>query len=352
MPSQHQFRARSSTMDRTSPGSHSLPPTGNTSSSPSAADPRLEELQSTVDALRAEMHVLARDRVTSLSEADVRPPEPFSGKSADLSLFLDLLRHVFSSRRAQFRHEKTKVDYAISHLRGKAFDWVRPHLRAEEPPEWMDTFEAFAREISERFEAPNDFEDAADRFCSLSQAGSVAAYAEELQECAAILRCPNAIAVRLFYRGLKASLKDELISVPKDMPLKDYAKTVIAIDNSLRERAKERAHEMRPAPPALKKNRTTQPQAAPLAPPARSAPLATRTPAPVSQGSSASHPTRPPLTEEEKNYRRLNHLCLYCGDPGHVVHDCTARPPRPPARTAGAILAATSLQGNAPVQLQ
>jgi hypothetical protein len=203
MPSHPELRGRSHTTGRTSSGSRSVPRADNAESSTSAADPRLEELQSTVDALRDEMRALAQDRAPSLSEADVRPPEPFSGKSADLPLFLDLLRHVFSSRRAQFRREKTKVDYAISHLRGKAFDWVRPHLRAEEPPAWMDTFEAFAREISERFEAPNDFEDAADRFCSLSQTGSVAAYAEELQECAATLNCPNAIAVRIFYKGLR-----------------------------------------------------------------------------------------------------------------------------------------------------
>jgi hypothetical protein len=208
----------------------------------------------------------------------------------------------------------------------------------------MDTFEAFAREISERFEAPNDFEDAADRFCSLSQTGSVAAYAEELQECAATLNCPNAIAVRIFYKGLRASLKDELISVPKNMPLKDYVKAVIAIDNSLRERAKERAQETRPALPAPKKSRVPQAQAAPPAP------LATSRPAPSPQGSSDNRPIRPPLSDEQKDYRRKNNLCLYCGDPGHIVHDCPARPARPPARPAGAILAAAQLQGNAPAQ--
>jgi hypothetical protein len=324
-------------------------PTEPEATEPQAPGAMDEQTQRTIAAMQEQIRALVEDRHPALSEADVRTLEPFSGRPADLPLFLDLLRHVFSSQPAKFHHEKTKVDYAIFRLRGKAFDWVRPYLRVEHPPAWMSSFEAFAREIADRFEAPNDFEDAADRFCSLTQTSTVAAYAEELQECATILNCPNAIAVRIFYKGLKASLKDELISVPKNTPLKDYVKTVIAIDHSLRERAKERvrerAQEPRPGPTAPR-TRATPTQAAPPVP------LASRTPAPEPQGRSASRPARPPLTDEEKEYRRKNSLCLYCGDPGHIVHDCPQRPARPPARAAGAVLATAQFRGNAPAQPQ
>jgi len=33
--------------------------------------------------------------------------------------------------------------------------------------------------------------------------------------------------------------------------------------------------------------------------------------------------TRGPLTNEEKQYRRDNHLCLYCGELGHIAAYCT-----------------------------
>ena len=33
-----------------------------------------------------------------------------------------------------------------------------------------------------------------------------------------------------------------------------------------------------------------------------------------------------PLSEEEKQRRRANHLCLYCGGPGHIVVNCPHRP--------------------------
>ena len=35
-----------------------------------------------------------------------------------------------------------------------------------------------------------------------------------------------------------------------------------------------------------------------------------------------------PLSEEEKQRRRANRLCLYCGGPGHIVVNCPHRPRR------------------------
>ena len=37
---------------------------------------------------------------------------------------------------------------------------------------------------------------------------------------------------------------------------------------------------------------------------------------------------RGPLSDEEKQRRRANHLCLYCGGPGHIAIHCSRRPRR------------------------
>ena len=37
---------------------------------------------------------------------------------------------------------------------------------------------------------------------------------------------------------------------------------------------------------------------------------------------------RGPLTETEKQRRRANRLCLYCGRPGHIAINCPHRPRR------------------------
>ena len=37
---------------------------------------------------------------------------------------------------------------------------------------------------------------------------------------------------------------------------------------------------------------------------------------------------RGPLSDEEKQRRRANRLCLYCGGPGHIAIHCPHRPRR------------------------
>ena len=37
---------------------------------------------------------------------------------------------------------------------------------------------------------------------------------------------------------------------------------------------------------------------------------------------------RGPLSKEEKQRRRANRLCLYCGGPGHIAVNCSHRPRR------------------------
>ena len=37
---------------------------------------------------------------------------------------------------------------------------------------------------------------------------------------------------------------------------------------------------------------------------------------------------RGPLLEEEKQQHHTNHLCLYCGRPGHIAINCPNRPRR------------------------
>jgi hypothetical protein len=74
-----------------------------------------------------------------------------------------------------------------------------------------------------------------------------------------------------------------------------------------------------PARPSL-----TQPQALPP-------PVQNRTsnnsssPSSTASSSRASMPFRP-LTEDEKDYRRRNNLCIYCGANDHVVNVCPVKP--------------------------
>ena len=58
---------------------------------------------------------------------------------------------------------------------------------------------------------------------------------------------------------------------------------------------------------------------------------------------------RGPLSDKEKQYRRANNLCLYCGKPGHMAAECRAKPnkrPNPP----GAIMRQVAGESSQSVQ--
>src|SRR5215468_2107219 len=113
--------------------------------------------------------------------------------------------------------------------------------------------------------------------------------------------------IHLFRRGLKPSIKDELATTPRPTDFDTFVQLVIDIDERLHERATERGRERRSIIP------TPSYGSVPAAP---SAPRA----------SSREHrPDRrpfPPLTEQQKDHRHQNNLCMYCGDPSHAIFDC------------------------------
>jgi 6-phosphogluconolactonase/glucosamine-6-phosphate isomerase/deaminase len=56
---------------------------------------------------------------------------------------------------------------------------------------------------------------------------------------------------------------------------------------------------------------------------------------------------RGPLSEEEKQRRRANRLCLYCGGPGHIAMNC----PHRPKRQVNQITASTNSSKPEPISL-
>ena len=58
-----------------------------------------------------------------------------------------------------------------------------------------------------------------------------------------------------------------------------------------------------------------------------------------------------PLTNEQRQHRRANDLCLYCGSPDHLIRSCPKKGPRQtPHRVDGADTFCQ--QENSNVQLQ
>lgn len=80
-------------------------------------------------------------------------------------------------------------------------------------------------------------------------------------------------------------------------------------------------------------------------------PPAPQPPADPMDLSASSFHRRGPLTQQEKDYRRSQRLCLYCGESGHMIRDCVRRNQKYPVlgRAVGfeSPVEATSESGNA-----
>jgi hypothetical protein len=198
----------------------------------------------------------------------------------------------------------------------------------DNPPAWMDNFSLFAAEITKVFGDPDVIGSATRSLRKLRQTGSVASYASEFRRHSTLLSWGEQALVSQFYDGLKGSIKDELARVERPTELRALIDLATRIDTRLYERSLERGDMPRPSIPA--------PRQHPRGPAA-----------PTTTTSFKANPAQRPvfrrpfqrLSEEQKDYRRKNNLCMYCGAQEHAVHECPIRPkdphrPAPEARAA------------------
>jgi hypothetical protein len=241
-------------------------------------------------------------------------PEPFSGNRRQARQFMMQCQIKFSGEPEKFQSEQQKVLYAASRLRSVAFDWIMPFLaRAEEtptdPPLCLTSFSAFRESFLLMFDDPERKTTAERQLFSLRQGNrSVAATAAEFQRLSLEAGFPEAGAFRLFYNCLNNDIKDELFRLDRPENFLAYVHQAIAVEGRLRERRSERhfGSDQRPA-----RNRPSAPTSSDGAAPMQ---IDALQPA-------QSKPTK--LTPEERARRFRENLCLYCGNAGHVVTDCT-----------------------------
>jgi Ty3 transposon capsid-like protein len=317
----------------------------------------LAKLQEVINSMQHQL-----DAYKSLHIKGFNPgtPEYFDGKStSQLRNFLTQVRVVFSAQPAKFSDDKSKVLYAASHLRGSAFTWAQPYLDMANPPAWMNDFSLFAAEINAVFGDPDLASNNFRRLKRLKQIGSVAAYTAEFRRLASQLSWSDQALVQQYFDGLKDSLQDMLIAANYPEELETLIRLAARMDNLQHQRRTQRGQEPKPAAPAQRKQQlpyvAARPQSVPLTRPAynaASAPVEPSGPRPMELD--ATRPRFQRLTKEQKEHRRRNNLCMYCGEPSHFAQACPTRPKEPysPARVSGTIFTATEPTGKAQTQQQ
>lgn len=257
-------------------------------------------------------------------------PPTFDGKNrGSCEAFLSQCRQFISAcPAAVFQTEMAKIDFVVSYLKDTAFTWAQPHLEKRNTVEAHEMFASFATFCQTLLEnlGESDLRGSNNRrLRALRQTGSAAHYVTEFFAISAQLDWGDEGFRVQFRQGLKSEVKDHLAwRDTEPATLKELAEAAIRADNRIFERRLEDRIGGRSQPA-----RTLASRISPRSPmsytSATSNADALEAPGPVPMEIDATTRRSRPLTAQERTHRLSHNLCLYCGEAGHRVAQCSQR---------------------------
>lgn len=230
-------------------------------------------------------------------------PEKFDGSADKCKGFLRQCSIYFSHQPDAFNQESAKCAFMMSLLTGKALEWATAVWDNEQI---QKSFKYFSQQIKEVFEYPAGGRHISVQLLHLRQGKLCAAdYAVQFRTLAAQSGWNDVALKSVFGEGLNPTLQAELATRDESLTLSEYITLTVKIDNL-----------MRNCP------RSSAPKPVPVT-----------TSSPVTVSADSDEPMqigRARVPEEERQRRRDEELCFYCGQPGHLCNACPGKA-RPPA---------------------
>lgn len=224
-------------------------------------------------------------------------PEKFDGTAVKCRGFLHQCTLFVDQQPSMYPTDSSRIAFISSLLTGRALEWATAVWRPDGSA--FPTFTNFLLQFRNVFEHPTECGDAGEQLLELTQGRRTAAeYSLSFRTLAAQTNWVEDTLKTLFRKGLSAELQSELACRDEGRGLDEYINLAIQIDNLIRSRRPNRY------PPRLTRETSA-------------------TPEPMQLGV-----TR--LTQEERERRLQKHLCLYCGQTGHLRAACPVRPPNDP----------------------
>jgi hypothetical protein len=283
----------------------------------------LQELRNRVSELSNALYQLTLQRAqpspASATNRHINKPPEYDGKDKQFcSTFISHLNLYISVNASLFPTDRDKVAFAASYLRGQAFSWFEPHLLRQDDP-LLDDFQAFTEELIRNLGDPDRERSMTSRLQSLTQIGSASSYASNFFKLSAFLNWNDDALRAQFYSGLKSEVKDALaLSNVDPTTVQELSALAIRLDNRLHERRQEsktRTFSSRPTPNGPQRN-FSRPQ---------TGSTASTGPRPMDLDATKTQRFKP-LTNDERQRRMKENLCLYCGKSGHRVDACPEKP--------------------------
>lgn len=267
-------------------------------------------------------------------ERDQRPgsakklpdPEPFSGDIKELDGWIKQIALKLRGNANWYPTEQDKLGYVVGRLRGKAYDQVESMVRETGEVDY-NTLDDLFQDLKRAFGDPNRAATAANKISRMRQTNQdFSSYIAEFKREVNHTNWNNSAKKDALLSGLSREIKDALVLT--DLRKLDYLeiidvcqnidsnrRTLQSYPNSYKLRDYQGKYTPYPA-----QQLTNRPTSIPLV-----TPTAPAFPPGDPMDLSAAH-LRGPLTEQEKNRRRLENLCLYCAGQGHKARDCPNKP--------------------------
>ena len=278
-------------------------------------------------------------------KAKLREPDAFNGSdSRKLRTFLALCQLNFRSLSAAFPDDTSKINYALSYLKGTALEWFEPALTEGEEEFWMSDWDEFIHQLQVNFGPADPVGDAEEGLdvLRMRDGQKIAKYNVEFNRLAATAKWGDAPLRHAYYKGLPDRIKDSLVHVRKPANLQELRLAAQLIDIRYWERRTEKSRDQ---PNAFKQEKSDKSE---------------RTSDNKSNDNRSHHDKKPnnansgfkknnsnsgsgntnsgsqkkssdlseklgkdgKLTPQERQRRFDNNLCMFCGRSGHVAKEC------------------------------
>ena len=244
-------------------------------------------------------------------EPKVSLPEKFDGTRSHFRGFVNQIRLIIRLQPQRYADDFRQVGLVGTLLSGAAQAWFAPLVETASP--LLEDFPAFLAEFEATFGETDRRRTALTKLYALQQGSRAASvYASEFRQLACDVNWDDQALIDHFRRGLRSNVKNLLLNFPEPTSLSQAVSQAVLCDNRLFEfRQEERlAWGPRHAP-------AVQPQVSVL-PTASSSPTLVDAPVPMEIDRARFRP----LTEAQRQYRRANGLCLYCGASDHLIRLC------------------------------
>jgi len=257
-------------------------------------------------------------------EPKIGEPPTYDGKAADFHPFLQQCKLYVRMKPLTFAHDEARVAYVLSRLRGTPAEWGQALLEANSP--LLTDYDAFLARFASLYENKERRRQLEYKLARMEQTGSAHTFSAEFTSLCEILGVDERTRRILFVPKLKLAVRKSLALAQVPATFDELVDLAVRADdiNFIAEKAEKAEKSRNNASSKLQK-----PQNPPDPQSSSFRPQQSRSNAPSPSTNVTSslltnrHGPRGPLSDKEKERRKREGLCGYCGE-AHAFKDCPA----------------------------